>query len=81
VDTIRVEACALLAPACGVFGEIILFLGRERNWYEPAADGSPRSFLCSGCGVQLTLANQCGQSSPGDSQLGRLARSALTHAW
>jgi hypothetical protein len=54
----RVEVCGRLALACGGCGEIILFLGRERDWYEPGADGRPRSVMCSGCGAQLTLANR-----------------------
>ena len=54
----KVKVCGRLALACGGCGEIILFLGRERDWYEPAADGRPRSFLCSGCGARLTLANR-----------------------
>jgi hypothetical protein len=54
----RVEVCGRLALACGGCGEIILFLGRERDWYEPGADGRPRSFMCSGCGGQLTLTNR-----------------------
>lgn len=58
MDITRVEVSGRLALACGGCGEIILFLGRERDWYEPGADGRPRSFLCSGCGQQLTLANR-----------------------
>jgi hypothetical protein len=58
MDITKVRVCGRLALACGGCGEIILFLGRERNWYEPGADGSPRSFLCSGCGAQLTLADR-----------------------
>jgi hypothetical protein len=54
----RVEVCGRLALACGRCGEIILVLGRERDWYEPGADGRPRRFLCGGCGAQLTLANR-----------------------
>ena len=54
----RVGVCGRLALACGGCGEIILFLGRGRDWYEAGADGRPRSFMCSGCGAQLTLANR-----------------------
>jgi len=54
----RVEVSARLALACRGCGEIILFLGRERDWYEPGADGRPRSFVCSGCGAHLTLADR-----------------------
>jgi hypothetical protein len=57
MDITKVEVCGRLALACGGCGEIILFLGRERDWYERGADGRPRSFVCSGCGQQLTLAN------------------------
>jgi DNA-directed RNA polymerase subunit RPC12/RpoP len=53
-----VEVSGRLALACRGCGEIILFLGRERDWYEPSADGRPRSFVCSGCGTHLTLANR-----------------------
>ena len=54
----RVEVSGRLALACRGCGEIILFLGRERDWYEPGADGRPRSFVCSGCGAHLTLADR-----------------------
>jgi hypothetical protein len=54
----RIEVCGRLALACGGCGEIIHFLERERDWYEPSADGRPRSFMCGGCGAQLTLANR-----------------------
>jgi hypothetical protein len=54
----KVEVSGRLALACGGCGEIILFVGLERDWYEPGSDGRPRSFLCSGCGAQLTLANR-----------------------
>jgi hypothetical protein len=43
-----------LALACRGCGEIILFLGRERDWYEPGTNVRPRSFVCSGCGTSLT---------------------------
>jgi len=42
----RVEVSGRLALACGGCGEIILFLGREVDWYESGADGRPRSFVC-----------------------------------
>jgi hypothetical protein len=58
MDITNVEVCGRLALAGGGCGEIILFLGRERDWYEPGADGRPRSFMCSGCGVRLTLAGR-----------------------
>jgi hypothetical protein len=58
MDITKVEVYGRLALACGGCGEIILFLGRERDWYEPSADGRPRSFICSGCSGQLTLANR-----------------------
>lgn len=58
MDITKVEVCGRLALACGGCGEIILFLGRERDWYEPGTDDRPRSILCSGCGQQLTLANR-----------------------
>jgi hypothetical protein len=54
----RVEVSGRLALACGGCGEIIVFLGRERDWYEPSADGRTRSFVCSGCGTHLTLADR-----------------------
>jgi hypothetical protein len=50
-----VEVSGRLELACGGCGEIILFLGRERDWYESDADGRPRSFVCGGCGAHLTL--------------------------
>jgi len=58
MDITRVRVCGRLALACGGCGEIILFLGRERDWYEPGTHARPRSFLCSGCGQRLTLANR-----------------------
>jgi len=54
----KVEVRGRLALACGGCGEIILFVGRERDWYETDADGRPRSFVCSGCGTHLTLADR-----------------------
>jgi hypothetical protein len=58
MDITKVKVCGRLALACGGCGEIILFLGRERDWYEPGSDGRQRSLTCSGCGAQLTLANR-----------------------
>jgi hypothetical protein len=58
MDITKIELCGCLALACGGCGEIILILGRERDWYEPGADCCPRSFMCSGCGGQLTLDNR-----------------------
>jgi hypothetical protein len=63
MDITKVKVSGRLALACGGCGEIILFLGRECDWYEPGADGRPRSYLCSGCGAQLTLANRVVEDS------------------
>jgi hypothetical protein len=54
----KVGISGRLALACRGCGEIILFLGRERDWYKSGADGRPRGFVCSGCGAHLTLANR-----------------------
>jgi hypothetical protein len=54
----EVEVSGRLELACVGCGEIMLLLGRERDWYESGADGRPRSFPCSGCGGRLTLANR-----------------------
>ena len=54
----KVGISGRLALACGGCGEIIVLLGRERDWYESGADGRPRSFVCSGCGTRLTLADR-----------------------
>jgi hypothetical protein len=54
--TTKVRVSGRLALVCGGCGEIILFLGRDRDWYE-AGGGRPRSFPCGGCGARLTLAN------------------------
>jgi hypothetical protein len=54
----KAELRGPLALACRRCGEIIVFLGRERDWFESGADGRPRSFVCSGCGGQLTLADR-----------------------
>ena len=56
--TTKVKVSGRLALACGGCGELILFLGRERDWYEAGDDGGPRSFPCGGCGAWLTLANR-----------------------
>jgi hypothetical protein len=53
-----IEVSGRLALACRGCGEIIIFLGLERDWYESDADGRPRSFVCSGCGTHLTLADR-----------------------
>ena len=58
MGTTQVQVGGRLALACGGCGEIILFLGRERDWYEAGDDGRPRSFPCGGCGARLTLANR-----------------------
>jgi hypothetical protein len=58
MGTTKVELSGRPALACGGCGEIILFLGREGDWYESDADGRPRSFVCSGCGAYLTLADR-----------------------
>ncbi len=42
VKTTKVRVSGRLALACGGCGEIILFLGRERDWYETGEDGRPR---------------------------------------
>jgi hypothetical protein len=54
----RVGISGRLALACRGCTEIILFLGRERDWYESGADGRPRNFACGGCGARLTLADR-----------------------
>jgi len=58
MGTTKVKVSRRLALACGGCGEVILFLGRERDWYEAGAEGRPRSFMCSGCGERLTLADR-----------------------
>jgi len=76
----KVEVSGHPALACGGCGEIILFLGRERDWYEPDANGRLRNFLCSGCGAELTLANQTVEVSCTAPHLGRKARPAPSSA-
>ena len=58
VGITKVEVPGRIALACGGCGELILFLGRKRDWYEPGADGHPKSFRCGRCGQQLTLADR-----------------------
>jgi hypothetical protein len=70
MDVTRVEIAGRLALACGGCGELILFLGRERDWYEPDADGRPRNFVCSGCGQRLTLADRAVEGPRNRSRLG-----------
>jgi hypothetical protein len=53
-----VEVSGGLELACRGCAELILFLGREVDWYESGADGRPRSFVCSGCGARLTFAER-----------------------
>ena len=67
----RVRISGRLALACRGCGEIILFVGRERDWYESGADGRPRSFVCSGCGTHLTLADRALGAGAGSSLWGR----------
>jgi DNA-directed RNA polymerase subunit RPC12/RpoP len=57
-ETTKVEVSGRLALACGRCGGLILFLGRERDWYEAGDGGRPRSFPCGGCGARLTLAER-----------------------
>jgi hypothetical protein len=54
----EVAVSGRLALACGGCGELIVFLGREQDWYEAGEDGRPRSFPCGGCGTSLTLADR-----------------------
>ena len=59
----EVEVSGRLALACGGCGEVVLFVGRERDWYEPGANGRPRRFACGGCGAPLTLADRVVEDS------------------
>jgi hypothetical protein len=54
----KLEASGHPALACVRCGEIILLFRPERDWYDLGAAGRPRSFLCRGCGVRLTLADR-----------------------
>ncbi len=56
--TTEAGASGRLALACGGCGEIVLLLGRDRDWYEAGDDGRPKSFSCGGCGARLTLADR-----------------------
>ena len=56
--TTAAGASGRLALACGGCGEIVLLLGRGRDWYEAGDDGRPRGFPCGGCGARLTLADR-----------------------
>lgn len=58
MGTTEVKVGGRLALACSGCGKIILFLGRERDWYEAGDDGRPRHFPCGGCGARLTLASR-----------------------
>ena len=58
MDITKVKVSGRLAIACGGCGEIILFLGREGDWFEAGDDGRTKSFPCGGCGARLTLANR-----------------------
>ena len=64
----KVEVGGRLALSCGGCGEIVFLLGRERDWYGPGADGRPRSFVCSGCGTRLTLADRVVEAGAGSSR-------------
>ena len=63
VGTTKVRVGGRLALACGGCGEIILFLGRERDWYEAGDDGRPRRFSCGGYGARLTFADRVAGAS------------------
>ena len=64
----EVEDSGCLQLACVDCGEMMLLLGRERDWYEAGADGRPRSFVCGGCGGRLTLANRVLGAGSGSSR-------------
>lgn len=51
----EVAVSGRLALACERCGELIVFLGREQDWYKKDDDGQPRSFPCGGCGTRLFL--------------------------
>lgn len=70
----EMEVSGRLALACGGCGELILFLGRQSDWFEAGEDGGPRIFPCGGCGRELTLASRVVSSGAGSafgSPLGR----------
>lgn len=56
--TTEAERSGRLALASGGCAEIVLLLGRDRDWYEAGGDGRPRGFPCGGCGARLTLADR-----------------------
>jgi hypothetical protein len=51
-----IEASECLVLGCKGCGELLLLLGREDDWY--GGEGRRRTFRCSGCGEQLTLADR-----------------------
>ncbi len=53
MDTTEVKVGGRLALACGRCGELILFLGRARDWYEAGDAGRPRSSRAAGAGRGL----------------------------
>lgn len=55
---IEVAVSGRLALACERCGELIVFLGREQDWYGWGDDGQPRSFPCGGCGAELIPAER-----------------------
>lgn len=71
----EVEVSGRLALACGGCGELILFLGRESDWFEAGNNGRPRIFPCSGCGRDLTLASRVVASGDGSALRGTPRRS------
>lgn len=54
----EVEVSGRLALACGGCGELILFLGRDSDWFVAGEDGRPRVFPCGGCYGDLTPASR-----------------------